>query len=707
MEIELRQRLVRPVVVMTLMLLAASCDTQENLVRNGHFEKDGDWRFSAYDGGRGTATVEDGSLKLVNTSEKGRINVSQRIRVWRSTPYEFTVRMKAESGIPIFQVAEDVRGGGYEKKYDHYFERGYVGPWKTFRFRLTTSPRTRALSITLGLRNKGVAWFDDVRAVCLSGKKPPPLEEDFVKLTPWRTEDDVIDGWDWSLPPGVRPVPYSGFVCSQREDRIFPGNKVAHLRATWRQVEPEEGVYDFEHIKERLKDVPDGFIGYEFGLYGATHDVVPEWLLKKYDPPLIDMGDVEGRFRLRNVPIWDERIHRHYLKLVEAFGRSGIPRMKELLVTYVHGISRSRGEEFWMPRDVTAWCEENTGLTPERLEKCMKERLTAWARAYRGVEYKLSWVGAGGDFGGKREYAGLGDRLIEHTYRLGMGQRCGFVEMYLYHYDNPYLGQHLNEEGYLEVDEACPPIAEGRAFGDENEEYSKVMEVRFGPMETFHHRYRESMIRALQMRRNFLWISPSSVDQDPPLTAYVSLELGRKVADAPDAWCYLRESYARKPGKRDEPRPMKNFERWLYQRDRDGYRTVPARKVKQHERMWISPEGYKYDLIARRTDRASGNDRIGFALDDRFLSGGPHKTAIKVTYWDVGGGTWSLCCKTGRGEVRRRIECGDTDKARTATFFFDDAFFPAKGLDYDFEIRAVEGDATISFVRVIKLGSKS
>ena len=62
------------------------------------------------------------------------------------------------------------------------------------------------------------------------------------------------------------------------------------------------------------------------------------------------------------------------------------------------------------------------------------------------------------------------------------------------------------------------------------------------------------------------WISPSSVDQDPPLTAYVSLELGRKVADAPDAWCYLRESYARQEKDRNKPRPIKNFERWLHQR---------------------------------------------------------------------------------------------------------------------------------------------
>ena len=330
----------------------------------------------------------------------------------------------------------------------------------------------------------------------------------------------------------------------------------------------------------------------------------------------------------------------------------------------------------------------------------MKERLAAWAKAYHGVEYKLAWVGAGGGFGGKREYDGLGDRLIAYAYKLGMGQRCGFVEVYLYHYNNPYLGQHLNGEGYLEVDETCPPIAEGRAFGDENEEYSKEMQVRFGPLETFPHRYHESMLRALQMRRNFLWVSPASVDMDPALTAYVSLELGRNVHNTPDVWCYLRESYVRVQGR---PHPVKNFERWLYQRDREGYRTVPVHKVAQHPHMWMSPKGYKFDYIARRTDRAAGQDRIGFAVDDRFLLGGPHRVAIKVTYWDDVSGAWRLVYHTPRNTASRTVETHGTGKVRTATFFLNDAVFPAKGLDFDFEIQAVKGDVTISFVRVIKL----
>jgi len=42
-------------------------------------------------------------------------------------------------------------------------------------------------------------------------------------------------------------------------------------------------------------------------------------------------------------------------------------------------------------------------------------------------------------------------------------------------------------------------------------------------------------------------------------------------------------------------------------------------------------------------------------------------------------------------------------KVKTATFFLADAHFPARGLGFDFEIVARGADATISFVRVIKL----
>jgi hypothetical protein len=92
---------------------------------------------------------------------------------------------------------------------------------------------------------------------------------------------------------------------------------------------------------------------------------------------------------------------------------------------------------------------------------------------------------------------------------------------------------------------------------------------------------------------------------------------------------------------------------------------------------------------------------IGFAVDDRFLSGGPHKVAVKITYHDQGKSRWALVYN--KGQATREVTCRDCGLVRTVTFFLDDAMFNATGQDYDFEIKALEGEAIIKFVRVIKL----
>ena len=546
-----------------------------------------------------------------------------------------------------------------------------------------------------------------------AGLGPATRRAGRVELMPWRTRDDVVEGWDWSLPPGIEPVANSGLIFPRREKRLFPGNRLSDVAVFWRDVEREEGRFDFEPVRKKLQSLPAGTVGVRFHFYatvshrlskGRRTTVAPEWLAK-CGIPVIDMTSVEGRFRLFNYPIWDERYHRRYLRVIEALGKSGIPKMKALRIVYVGAISRSWGEEMYIPRNVADWCEKHTGLSPRSLEKCLRERLDAWARAFRGVERKLAWVGAGSGGVGKPEYRGVAARVIRHAYDLGMGQRCGFVENYLYHLHNPHLGQQVDDSGYLHVDENCPPIADGRAFGDENEEYGRYWTGRFGPLETHAYRYHESMLRVLQMRRNYVWMSPSSVDMDPALTAYVSLALGRRVEDSPDAFCYLRESTVRSgaAGKKGRTFPIRNFERWLIQRDRDGYRTRPAVKAAQHEMMWMVPKGHKFDHIARRTDLAGGSGRIGLALDDRFLAGGPHRVAVKVTYHDIGRGRWSLgYARPGGAVARRGAACRGSGKVFTATFHLDDACFPAKGEAFDFHIEAQGEDATVSFVRVVK-----
>jgi hypothetical protein len=510
-----------------------------------------------------------------------------------------------------------------------------------------------------------------------------------IELTSWRTTDDVIDGWDWSLPPGIQPVPYSGVKYYDRAGRTLPGNRIVSVSSSWRELEPEEGQFDFQPLRQKLLNLPDDCAGAELHVYASVYETryldsgkvtpgtAPLWLIDSYDIPIIEeqaKTNLATPFQVVNLDIWDDRYHRRYLRFVEAFGKSGIAQMPQIMLSYVHGRSSSRGEEAG-------------GRYEGRALQCMKERMAAWAQAFKGVEHKLAWVGNSGE-------------ILDYAYELGMGQRNGFVEMVLLHADNGQLGQYLDDDGYLCVDESCPPIAEGRAFGDENEEYARNVHVpRFGPLETWPHRYRESMLRALQMRRNFIW-SEGNPWVDPPLLAYVSLELGRTVTDAPDIWCRLRESIIRRRG---QPQPVRNFERWLYQRDRDGYRAAPtARADVWHTQLQYHPDHY-YDYTARATDRANGSMAMGFAVDDRFLSGGPHQVAVKITYYDQGERAWALVYRTPQGEAWRRVECADSGAVKTATFFLGDAVFPATGLDFDFEIRADDVDAAVAFVRVIRL----
>jgi hypothetical protein len=519
----------------------------------------------------------------------------------------------------------------------------------------------------------------------------------------WRETEDTIEGWDWSLPPQVTPIPYSGIMGAPAGS--IPGKRIVSIKAYWNKIEAEEGKYDFESVKQQIRAAGARGEGVLLGMRTSVYDMkdlsgkmtpehvereisAPRWLVEKYGVPLVEeqpVTNIATPFQIINMDVTDERFHQKYLKLMQELGASGIPAMPEVMFTYIYKPSRTRGEEGEMSL---------IGKTGE----IYKERLQAIANAY------------GSDNRHKLMYTGSSEAATKYVYDLGMGQRNGFIEMYLGHTQSRQIGQDIDSNGYLFVDESLPPIAENRAFGDENEEYSSTFVPRFGPFESFPHRYRESMLRALQMRRNFLWSDTNGMN--PGLLHFVSLELGRNIHNTPDAWVYLRESYVSKNGSYT---PVKNFERWLHQRDGQGSTTTPTMKVMQglaqlpgeitQNASVTVPKELKFvDYTARSTDFKQGNSNITFALDDRFLSGGPHRVALKVTYHDIGSGAWNLIYPTAQGEQQiRRVANSNTGKLKTITFFLDDIHFNAKGMDTDFVISSDQGDAVISFVRIIKL----
>ncbi len=536
---------------------------------------------------------------------------------------------------------------------------------------------------------------------------------DNIQLQQWIPEDHIIDGWDWSLPPSAKPSPYGFMVTNMGPAKNFPGNRVRRLDFNWKELEPVEGEYNFDVIIQRIEEAKkNDFKGVAIYIKGSVwetlfykwtdstvlkpkYGLVPNWenadmifdrsvegsaprWLANYAIPKIEEEMTKNNanpFQIINLDIYHEEYHARYLKLVEAFGKSKILDMPEVVFSYMNFKSRTHGEE-------------GPGENPSSpYWPIYRERMQAWANA--AGERNAHKITLSGNTGKNLD-------LALDTFRFG--QRNGFVEMYLLHCDNNQLGITLDEKGYMHVDENLPAIKENRVWGDENEEYPERWIVRFGPLETFSHRYRESELRALQMRRNVLWESNSSLD--PHLTAYVAMSLGHKINSTSDVWCYLRESYIKRNygNSKGEESPVKNFERWLVQRDTLDAFTKPSRKVVHGTFGYLRPtmfnvyvEDKQYDFTAR-----VGN-KIGFFVAPQFLNG--QKYALKITYWD--NADFELNYHTSNGYKSVAVKTENDDKLKTATFFIEDLCNNKDGY-FDIYITSIKG-AEVSFLRLVKL----
>jgi len=371
--------------------------------------------------------------------------------------------------------------------------------------------------------------------------------------------------------------------------------------------------------------------------------------------------------KVKNYDISNPKFHQRYLRLINALGQSGIPKLDSLKGAFVGYASPSYGDEGIGPH----------GVDPDTVPHVI-ERLDAWAKAFEGVEHKVFMGG-----------------VSRHGLDLGFGIRRGFVEMYLYHIPDKQIGQHIDKNGYLLVDDSVEILRKNIFNGEENEEYEEKWATsdrgfRFGKTtESYTYRYFTSNLRLLQMRCNYVLYNSFSIM--PEQFVWVGQNLGRSFDNAPDIWCALRESYVRKVG------PVKNFERWLYQRDSKGFETKPAVKIEQPIKMWMVEPGKYYDYIARQ------GQQIGLAVDDRWSGGRPVNVAVKVTYFDIGRGAVNVFIRSKTSPGKRSINLTGTGDLKTATFFFNDVIFSAKGMNYDIILKSTGTDAVLSFVRVIKL----
>ena len=510
---------------------------------------------------------------------------------------------------------------------------------------------------------------------------PVPMTE--VRVQPWVKTDGVVIGWDWSLPTFVKPPKQSSFSLlrtglsttelNKLQKPVFPCKPSVAFWISWKDLEAVQGTFTFNQLISNIK------LAYSKGyqsivrIHSSATIFAPSWVGN------LGIKTWVGK-KVTNYEVSDPRFHALYLKLVEAIGKSGIPQMPEVTGLYVGYASGSYGDEGIGPYS------GSDGRAKNDTVQHVRERLDAWAKITRGVEYKV--------FMGGESYYGQ---------NLGFGIRRGFVEHYMYNAPNDYIGQKVDSNGYLYVDESVPLIAKNLFQGEENEEYgtdvaSDKFDFRFGPTtESFNYRYFSSNIRILQMRVNELLNYKYALL--PEMLAWVGQNLGRTIDEAPDVFCFLRET-------RVLSTDMKNFERWLYQRDAPGYTTKATMKIYYDNYQPINVRSINgeamHDKIARE------GKKIGFNIDKNW-PGIRDSLAFKVSVFDHNAGTLNLKYSNGNEIVTLTKLLLGGSLLKTYTFFVPDYKNGANiGGKFDFTLESGENtkSVVVSFVRVIQSGIK-
>lgn len=478
----------------------------------------------------------------------------------------------------------------------------------------------------------------------------------------------IKEGWDWSLPPEVEPVEYSGYV-TWGGKRFHPSITVRGLMVSWKRICPAPGEYRWDWLREEIRNAAADGMRTGIHLKGVQRNEVPDWVIEKFDPVVVDVPVLQENqpWRIQNVLPWQPQVDAAFHEFLREFGKTGIARDQNVVYGYIHGISASRGEEMFIrPIDWEMW-QETTGITAEGFADWLRRRVDGMCEAFAGAEQKLAvmWQGPLGPTDALR---GATAGLHEYAFGKGCGIRGGGIDFMISLMDAPAWAARISGDGYLLVDDDHPTIKGRRFRGDENEEYGDYWEWRFGPVAGYPYRHRICVLRGLQVRQNFQVVSPATLELNPELNEYARITQGYRRDDSPDAWAYLREIDFR-------GRPVKNIERWLLQRDAPGSRGVPAERLDRVPLPWEKrPAGTEaHDFDARRTDIAHGESGLLFSLDPVFWKETAPAT-VKVTYTDRAPARWHLQYTGADGRVKQTPPVGNTGdgKRKTATFRLPD-----------------------------------
>jgi len=538
----------------------------------------------------------------------------------------------------------------------------------------------------------------------------------------------VVDGIDWSLPSRARMSPSAGYLtwnpnwalafADRPQYRDGGIHLASFLLPTWAELNPAEGEYDWRRLDQQIR-FSTGKPGMGYVLcpvgFSETHPnffrnrpqrrVTPVWVERKGEVTYLSNGAVAA---------WEPgSVHQRYFgQFLKALG-ARYKNDPKLIGVSMAGLDCFHGEWCWRGYDagwvvadvdrVLREAEEQTGLTPATFEAWGKRFIDDYVAAFRPNQSKLVWMNSEDQCiwtpRRPKAYIAPATALWKYAYAKGCGNRDGGVEIWN-RYLNEGHGMRWTDAGYLEVIEDLAPLRENRFWYTENEYYR-----RDWPKDDMRVRWFTSSMRTLQMRRQWMavWSDLDMLDAlIPGFVRWMELSLGKTARTSVDAWCWLREGY---PKRR---RPLKNYERWLFQRDvePDGL-TQPAERVDVSSiarggNRYVFAEDYEYH--ARRTDVRSGSPYIYFSVDRTFAAGDTREWLFKVTYLDSPDVTWTVEYATAmRGTTVGIMRTEGTGQMRTATFTLPGVQFrrATRGMDFRIACRGDE-DLTVQFVRLVK-----
>lgn len=212
------------------------------------------------------------------------------------------------------------------------------------------------------------------------------------------------------------------------------------------------------------------------------------------------------------------------------------------------------------------------------------------------------------------------------------------------------------------------------------------------------------ILNALDKHPTYLLLGKRTLRTTDPFRQWVlrfaDRYTGVTIADTPGVWTALREPTPTNPDGSSRWYPQRgNFQFWLRQVDTaPGGRTVPEWNV----------TGHPWGRYTRRTDQASGNRSMVFAVEDAFLfDNRTLPVTVTVTYLDYGGDTWELVYDAVTDDYKSAgvMRKGTSGTWKQAVFVLPDAQFANGQAGYDFRLDSRgDGNEYVSLVEVVKGG---